>query len=282
MAKKPLPNKASGESSPDAGADAATGTPTEGGGAAAITSEAALTPEPAAPAAPTGAGEVLLAAKGLVAGYGSTVVVRDLDLEVRSGEVVALLGPNGAGKTTTMMTMSGALPAIGGTVEFNGQPTTAPLFQRVRSGLGLVTEQRAVLMSLTVGDNLRVSRCDQDLALELFPELADRLSDKVGTLSGGQQQMVALARALSRTPSVLLVDELSLGLAPLVVGRLLAAVRAAADRGVGVLVVEQHVRKVLQIADRVYLIRRGRIELEGKASELGERVDEIEAAYFAV
>src|SRR5205085_3122741 len=176
----------------------------------------------------------VIAARGLRAGYGATVVVRDLDLEVRAGEVTALLGPNGAGKTTTLMTLSGDLPALGGEVRFGGVATTSRLHHRARQGLALVTEQRAVFTRLTVEENLRIGRCDRRIALELFPELEPHLKRRVGLLSGGQQQMLALARALSRSPKLLLADELSLGLAPLVVERLLTAVRDAANDGVAV------------------------------------------------
>jgi branched-chain amino acid transport system ATP-binding protein len=222
----------------------------------------------------------LIAARKLFAGYGRTTVVRELDLEVHPGEVVALVGPNGAGKTTTLLTMSGQIPALGGEVLFHGVPTTAPLYRCARAGLGLISEQRPVLMTLTVLENLKVSKCDIDMATELFPDLADHFSRRVGLLSGGQQRMVALARILSRSPSVVLADELSLGLAPLIVDRLLAEVRAAADRGVGVLLVEQHVRKAMQIADRLVVMRRGRVRLSGWTAELIDRIDEIQAAYL--
>src|SRR6059058_3840691 len=150
----------------------------------------------------------VIAARGLRAGYGATVVVRDLDLEVRAGEVTALLGPNGAGKTTTLMTLSGDLPALGGEVRFGGVATTSRLHHRARQGLALVTEQRAVFTRLTVDENLRIGRCDRRIALELFPELEPHLKRRVVLLSGGQQQMLALARALSRSPKLLLADEL--------------------------------------------------------------------------
>jgi len=223
----------------------------------------------------------VVAARGLQAGYGATVVVRDLDLEVRAGEVTALLGPNGAGKTTTLLTLSGDLPALGGEVVVHGQATTQRLHQRARDGLGLVTEQRAVFTRLTVEENLRVGRCDRAMALELFPELEVHLKRRVGLLSGGQQQMLALARALSRRPKVLLADELSLGLAPLVVDRLLQAVRRAADDGVAVLLVEQHVAKVLGVADRVYVMQRGAMVMSGTADEIRGRLDDVQLSYLA-
>jgi ABC-type branched-subunit amino acid transport system ATPase component len=224
---------------------------------------------------------VCLEADGLVAGYGKVEIVRDLHLHVDAGEVVALLGPNGAGKTTTISTLSGELRALGGDVRLFGARTDAPLHVRARKGLGLVSQERAVLMDLTTRENLRVSRCDLDRALALFPELDPHLDRRVGLLSGGQQQMLALARCLARQCRVLLVDELSLGLAPMVVDRLLRAVRAAADDdGIAVLLVEQHIHKALQVADRVLVMTRGTIALEGKASDLVARLDDIQDAYL--
>jgi branched-chain amino acid transport system ATP-binding protein len=217
---------------------------------------------------------------GLRAGYGAVEIVQGLDLRVDAGEVVALLGPNGAGKTTTLLTLSGELAPLGGEVRYLGQPTSDPLHVRARRGLGVVTQERAVLMDLTAAENLRVSRCDIGRAVELFPELEAHLQRRVGLLSGGQQQMLALARCLARSSKLLLVDELSLGLAPMVVDRLLGAVRAAADDGLGVLLVEQHVHKALGVADRILVMRRGAIELEGTAAELRGRVEDIQDAYL--
>jgi branched-chain amino acid transport system ATP-binding protein len=222
----------------------------------------------------------LVEVRGLIAGYGSIRVVHGLDLVLRPGEVVALLGPNGAGKTTTVLTVSGDLPALGGEVFLDGTRTRSPLDHRARRGLGLVTEQRAVFMSLTVAQNLRVSRGDRDSALELFPQLKARLNVRAGLLSGGEQQMLALAMALSRRPRVLLVDELSLGLAPFVVARLLSAIREVASAGVGVLLVEQQLRRVIQNVDRFYLLRQGQLAIAGTAREFQSRFEELEAAYF--
>jgi branched-chain amino acid transport system ATP-binding protein len=226
----------------------------------------------------------LIEARGLRCGYGSDIViVPELELEVHPGEVVALLGANGAGKTTTILTLAGALPALGGEIFWNGELTKSPLHWRARNGLALVTEERAVLTKLTVAENFRVCGCDRDRALELFPELSEHLSRKVGLLSGGQQQMLALAWALARpTTTVLLADELSLGLAPLVVERLLRVVRQAADSGVGVLLVEQHVHKAMTVADRAYVLQRGRVQVEGTVEDLRDRVDEIQASYLSV
>ncbi len=223
---------------------------------------------------------VLLAARGLSGGYAGLAAVRDLDLEVHPGELVALIGPNGAGKTTTLMTLAGALPPIAGTVIWNGAPTRAPLFRRSRDGLGLIPETRSVIMGLSAMDNLRLGGGSPERALELFPELEPHLRRKAGLLSGGQQQILTLARALSRRPKCLLADELSLGLAPLVVDRLLAAVRRAVDDGVGVVIVEQHASKALEIADRAYVLGRGRVQLEGRAAELASRVHELEQTYL--
>lgn len=223
----------------------------------------------------------VLEARGLAIGYGKTAVVRDLDLEVRAGEVVALLGPNGAGKTTTIRALSGTLSSFAGQVLVHGEPTLAPLHHRARDGLGLVTEQRSVLMTMTVEQNLRVLRADKELVLQLFPELEEHLGRSVGLLSGGQQQMLALGQALGRRPRVLLADELSLGLAPLIVDRLLRAVRDAADAGVGVLMVEQHVHKAMLFADRVYVMRRGMIQLSGDVGAIRGRIDEIQAEYLS-
>lgn len=223
-----------------------------------------------------------LEARGIAAGYGPQPVIHDVDISVRRGEVVALLGANGAGKTTTLLTLAGELPLLRGEVAIDGIVTKAPLFKRARNGLTFVTEEKSVFMGLSTRDNLRVAGVDLDEALTLFPELERRLHIRGGLLSGGEQQMLTLARALARKPRVLLADELSMGLAPLIVKRLLEAVRAAADQsGAAVLLVEQHVRKALRYADRAYVMRRGRIELSGTAAELRSRINEIEDQYLS-
>lgn len=220
-------------------------------------------------------------AVGLSAGYGQVPVLSGINISVRPGEVVALLGANGAGKSTVLLALAGELPPSRGEVRMNGAVTTSPLHRRARRGLRLITEDRAVFMSLTVADNLRLAHKSLDRPLGLFPELEPLLGRKVGLLSGGEQQMLTLARALSGPTTVLLADELSLGLAPLIVQRLLRAVREAADHGMAALLVEQQVRNAFSVADRAYLLRRGRIVLEGPVAELRDRVDEIQDSYLA-
>jgi branched-chain amino acid transport system ATP-binding protein len=224
----------------------------------------------------------LLECRALAAGYGAVAVVRDLDLRVDAGEVVALIGPNGAGKTTTLLTIAGELPAISGDVVFRGTPTKAPLYRRARRGMGFVTEERSVFMALSAEENLRLAGVSRADAVDVFPELAPLMGRTAGLLSGGEQQMLTLARAVAREPKLLLVDELSLGLAPLVVKRLLQTVRRVAnENATGILMVEQHVRQALHIADRVYVMQRGRIVMSGTAEDVGGRIDEVEATYLS-
>jgi branched-chain amino acid transport system ATP-binding protein len=222
----------------------------------------------------------LIRAEDLQAGYGPIQIVNHVDLAVCPGEIVLLIGPNGAGKTTTLLTLSGELAPLAGRVYLDERPTSDPLHSRARRGLAYVSEERSVFMGLTTEQNLRVGAGIPEVALKMFPELRKRLKIKAGLLSGGEQQMLALGRALSRSPRVLLGDELSLGLAPMIVLRLLEAVRAAADRGVGVLLVEQHIRQAVSYADRVYLMRQGEIVLSGTAAEIEYRLDEVERSYF--
>jgi branched-chain amino acid transport system ATP-binding protein len=223
-----------------------------------------------------------LEARGIAAGYHGHPIVSDLDLTVRRGEVVALLGPNGAGKTTTLGALGGRLPLLAGELFVDDESVREPLHVRARAGMSFVTEERSVFMRLTAAENLRLGRCDTELALTLFPELRPLLGRTAGLMSGGEQQMLTLARALARAPRYLLVDELSLGLAPLVVQRLLQAVREAAERdGVGVLLVEQHIRQVLRVADRICVMRRGKIVLEGSRQEIAGRLEEIERSYLS-
>ncbi len=214
------------------------------------------------------------------AGYGSVSVLSNVNMLVRPGEVVAVLGANGAGKTTALLALAGEVPLASGHVRMDGRATSEPLHKRAQRGMRVITEDRAVFMSLSVADNLRLVHKDLAEPLRLFPELEPLLRRRVGLLSGGEQQILTLARALTGGTRLLLVDELSLGLAPLVVRRLFAAVREAANRGMGVLLVEQQIRNALLVADRAYVFRHGRVSLEGTSDELRDRISDIESAYL--
>ena len=223
----------------------------------------------------------VLEGRGISAGYGLVPVVHEIDIAVEPGEIVALLGPNGAGKTTTLLALAGDLPLLSGDVYRSGARVTGPLNRRAKRGLSFVTEERSVFMGLSTLQNLRVGGVDHHRCVNLFPELGQRLHVKAGALSGGEQQMLTLARALCRDPEILLADELSLGLAPLSVTRLFDAVRRAVDeRGIGVLLVEQHVGRVVDLADRVYVLSRGRVDMAGSADEMRPRLRDIEDSYL--
>jgi branched-chain amino acid transport system ATP-binding protein len=204
-------------------------------------------------------------AEGLVAGYGTVRVVHGIDISVAPGEVVALLGPNGAGKTTTLLTISGLLRPLGGSLRIFGEAAGKRSASRIaRSGLAHVPEDRSLFTQLTVAENIRLAcrgpgrRAREEEVLGYFPELARIRSRKAGLLSGGEQQMLAVGRALASSPRLLLVDEMSLGLAPVVVRRLLPILRTIArEGGIGVLFSEQHVQLALDLADRTYLVNRG-------------------------
>jgi sulfate-transporting ATPase len=209
----------------------------------------------------------LLAIRGLDAGYGGVPVVHGLDLSVQAGEVVALLGPNGAGKSTTLLTIAGELTPLGGSMERLGTTNKRmPLHQLVGLGLGFVMEERCITSRLTTGENLRLGGGGIDDAVEIFPELGKLLDRPAGLLSGGEQRMLALARVMAAKPKLLLADELSLGLAPQLVERLLTALRDVTKTGVGVLLVEQHAEQALEVADRFLVLRRGEVVTRGDAS----------------
>jgi branched-chain amino acid transport system ATP-binding protein len=238
----------------------------------------------APPAGPTTASQPrgpILEATGIRTGYGSIPVLRGLNLTVNAGEVVALLGANGAGKTTTLHSLAGDLPLHSGVVKWQGRPTSASLHRRARSGLGLLTEERSVFMKLTVAENLRLGRGNPDEALSIMPELGKLMRRRAGLLSGGEQQMLTLGRALASDFKVLMIDEISLGLAPIIVKRLLRAVRdAAAKRQLGILLVEQHVAAALEFSDRAVVLRRGEIALEGASADLAGRTEVIREVYL--
>jgi branched-chain amino acid transport system ATP-binding protein len=245
-----------------------------------------------ADSASTAAGHSL-AVRNLFAGYRGIPVVRELTLEVRPGEVVALLGPNGAGKTTTLETIAGLHRPLSGTIELSGASIGGtPAYALARRQFALVPEGRALFPGLTVREHLRLAggRNDdggtaggsrEEQLLEMLPELRKCLSRKAGLLSGGEQQMLAVGRALVTRPRLLLVDEMSLGLAPVIVERLLPILRrVATELGTSVLFVEQHVALALEISDRAYILAHGRIRLEGAAAELSQRQELLAASYL--
>ncbi len=215
------------------------------------------------------------------AGYGNIEVIHGLDLVVPAGQVFALLGPNGAGKSTTLKIASGQVRPTQGAVEIHGRDVigTAP-DQLARDGVCLVPEGRGVFPNLTVTENLRMATYTGvpfatvlERSFERFPRLAERRKQIAGTLSGGEQQMLAMARALTSEPRVLLLDELSMGLAPLIVEELYELVKRIAADGVSILVVEQFAHEVLGVADVAAIMLHGRIELVGPPAEIGPALD---------
>ncbi|WP_421121919.1 ABC transporter ATP-binding protein [Aquihabitans daechungensis] len=236
----------------------------------------------------------ILRVQGLTAGYDGVAVVHDVDLTVGPGEVVALLGANGAGKTTTLLAVSGLVPKLGGSIEVAGEAThdrrrvrVADVWQLARRGVAHVPEDRGLFFDLTTAENLRLGRPARgdavpiDQILTWFPALEKVLTRRAGRLSGGEQQMLALARAVIGKPRLLLVDEMSLGLAPIIVEQLLPVLRSiATETGAGIVLVEQHVGLVLEVADRAYLLNQGRVVFDGTAAELRDRPELVESGYL--
>ncbi len=227
----------------------------------------------------------VLELRGVTAGYGDAAAIRDVSLRVGAGEVLALLGPNGAGKSTTLRTIIGLIrPRVGDVIAL-GRPISRRVDRNTRAGVVLVPDNRAIFHQLTVRENLSLATRRGGpaiaTALDRLPRLARLSARQVGLLSGGEQQMLALAKALLARPKVLLVDEMSMGLAPVAVQELLPVVRSLADDdGVGVVLVEQHVDLALKIADRAMVLHHGRVALEGPAGDLLADRDRVHRAYF--
>ena len=221
----------------------------------------------------------LLEIRGLEVRYGGIRAVKGVDLEVGEGELVCLIGANGAGKTSVLKAICGLLPAAAGSVSYAGrQITGAPSFRLVREGLVLVPEGRGIFGQLSVAENLSMGafarndaarvKSDLERILALFPRLAERGAQSAGTLSGGEQQMLAIGRALMSKPRLLLLDEPSMGLAPLMVAKIFEVVRKISSEGVTILLIEQNARMALESAGRGYVLESGAITLQGEAREL--------------
>jgi branched-chain amino acid transport system ATP-binding protein len=231
----------------------------------------------------------LLEVENLRAGYGSVPVLHGVDLSVEEGSNAVLLGLNGAGKSTTMMTLAGLLPVTSGEIRYDGKPLTGSPGARVRAGIVLVPEGRHVFPALTVKQNLRLGawtirrdnrRVRQNLSevYAIFPRLEERADQTAGTLSGGEQQMLAIGRGLMSSPRLLLIDEASLGLSPKLTEQVFEAVKLINQRGVTVLMVEQNAG-VLAQADTAFVMQQGRVTITGSGSQTLED-DVVRAAYF--
>ena len=221
----------------------------------------------------------LLEARNLNVAYGGIKAVKGIDLEIASGELVCLIGANGAGKTTTLKALCGLLPVAHGSIHYQGAPITGhPVHEMARKGIALVPEGRGIFSRLTVAENLDMgayTRSDhkevtRDLAhvYEIFPRLHERKAQKAGTLSGGEQQMLAMGRALMSRPKLLLLDEPSMGLAPLMVQKIFETIRAIAAQGVTIFLVEQNAKLALQVSQRGYVMESGLITLQDNSAAL--------------
>jgi branched-chain amino acid transport system ATP-binding protein len=232
----------------------------------------------------------VLSLDGLTVARAGRAVVRDLSLEIPQGEVTTLLGPNGAGKSSLVLAVAGVLPAQSGSIRVGDVELVGRRPEKIRAaGVAVVPEGRRLLPDLTVDDNLQVAtytlpsgaaRERRAYALELFPELQARLDARARSLSGGEQQMVVLAQALVSQPKFILIDELSLGLAPVVLKRLIPTIRTIAESGVGVLLIEQFATVALGLANRAYVMEGGDIQFSGLASELREKPELLQSAYL--
>ena len=235
--------------------------------------------------------EALLAVQGLRAGYGETEVLRGVDLDVRSGEIVAVLGSHGVGKSTLNRAISGVVPARAGTIRFEGQPIERERPAAiVARGLIHVPEGRRIFPNLTVRENLDLGsyrraatrrRQNRARVFTIFPRLAERQSQRAGTLSGGEQQMLAIGRGLMAEPRLIILDEPSLGLSPLLVEELFALIVTIHAEGVAVLLVEQNVVQSLEVADRAYILAEGQFVMSGSAAEIGADPD-LKRAYLGL
>lgn len=232
-------------------------------------------------------GQVVLEVNDIAAGYNGVTAVSRLSLKVEQGEIVTLLGPNGAGKTTTLLALMGLIPLIKGSVTALGEPVHVHRAdQLARRGVRFIPDDRGIFFGLSVRDHLRLTRRrpnrDREAFLfKRFPALERLQTRQVGLLSGGEQQMLAIASALLAEPKILLIDEMSLGLAPLIVQEILPAIREVAIReGIAIVLVEQHVDLALGISDRAVVLNRGSVVLEGNAADLLNQRELLEAAYF--
>jgi branched-chain amino acid transport system ATP-binding protein len=242
-----------------------------------------------APEARTAASGVL-SLRELTVLRGGRAVVREVSIEIAAGEVTALLGPNGAGKSSLVLAVGGVLRPPSGSVMLDGRELARSRPEKIRqAGLAIVPEGRRLLSELSVEENLRVAtyslpreqaRIGRERALEMFPELEKRLGAPARALSGGEQQMLVLAQALVSEPRFVIVDELSLGLAPVVVQRLIPTIRAITESGIGVLLIEQFATVALGLANRAYVMEGGRIQYEGLARELREKPELLQSAYL--
>jgi branched-chain amino acid transport system ATP-binding protein len=234
----------------------------------------------------------MLELRGVTAGYGHFTALWDVSLSVTAGEAVAVVGPNGAGKTTLLRVISGLVAPRSGSLAFEGAPVGGrPAHEVVAHGIAHVPEGRRLFPRLTVVDNLKMGafrpaarrayRQSLERVYTLFPVLAERRSQRAGSLSGGEQQMLAIGRALMSRPKLILLDEPSMGLAPVMVLRVFDLIRQVRADGYTILVVEQNVRQVLKLVDRAYLLEVGRIKMEGRADQLAEQ-DFVRKAYVGL